>query len=203
MLSLRDGRSAPLGGVQSASVPPAADFSPDGRWVAYQSGEPKMTGGVRVLVQSVTTAGPPLPVPNARYPRWLRDGKQLFYQTPGRLFVVTVNLEPSFSVSNASPPLNLQEHGMRITPHTASAPAAPFVRSPRNYDLVDGFRIIGPADETPLATAAARRIEVVLNWHEERGASRRRSDDVSRAQCSARPYDVRSLLGSDHRRRVC
>jgi eukaryotic-like serine/threonine-protein kinase len=56
-------------------------FSPDGRWVAYQSNE---SGRVEVYVQ-------PFPGPGGKWmistgggiaPRWRRDGKELFYIAP-------------------------------------------------------------------------------------------------------------------------
>jgi eukaryotic-like serine/threonine-protein kinase len=65
-------------------------FSPDGRWVAYQSNE---SGRVEVYVQ-------PFPGPGGKWmvsigggiaPRWRRDGKELFYIAPDdRLMAVPV-----------------------------------------------------------------------------------------------------------------
>src|SRR6266566_1544932 len=43
-LSLTDKKETPFGGVQSA-FPPAATFSPDGRWVAYSVAEPRAPVG--------------------------------------------------------------------------------------------------------------------------------------------------------------
>jgi eukaryotic-like serine/threonine-protein kinase len=65
-------------------------FSPDGRWVAYQSNE---SGSVEVYVQ-------PFPGPGGKWmistgggiaPRWRRDGKELFYIAPdSRLMAVPI-----------------------------------------------------------------------------------------------------------------
>jgi len=156
-LSLRDGSVAPFDDVQSGSVPSAAVFSPDGRWVAYQSGElPER----RIYVQALRTTGVRFPIANGRYPSWSPGGKQLFYHAASQLFVVTVGMHPSFSVGNPSLAITPQlETAMRLETGTESAAAMR-----RNYDLsADGNRILGMVDETPVATAAARRIEVVLN----------------------------------------
>ena len=92
---------------------------------------------------------------------WSHGGKQLFYQN-GRLFVVAVNTDRNFTVGNPSPTLTqLLEGAIRFDAQSGLASA-------RNYDLAsDGNRVLGTADETPLATAASRYIEVVVNWVEE------------------------------------
>jgi serine/threonine protein kinase len=161
MLTLHDGSVAPIGDAQTGSIPSAAVISPDGRWVAYQSGELPVP---RIFVQALTTAGARLPIANGRYPGWSRDGKQLFYHSASQLFAVTLSMNPSFSVGNPSRAMTpLLETAMRLETGTEAAATAR-----RNYDLsADGNRILGMVDETPVSTAAARRIEVVLNWFEE------------------------------------
>ena len=65
------------------------DFSPDGRWVAYQSNE---SGRMEVYVRRFPT-GAELPVSNegGLSPRWRDDGKELFYQSlSGRLMAVSL-----------------------------------------------------------------------------------------------------------------
>ena len=58
-----------------------AQFSPDGRWIAYASNEP---GNLEIYVASfpevngkwqVSTAG-------GQEPRWRHDGKELFFVSP-------------------------------------------------------------------------------------------------------------------------
>jgi Tol biopolymer transport system component len=66
-------------------------FSPDGRWVAYASSE---SGSVQVYVQG-------FPQPRGKwlistgttstFPRWSRDGKELFYDNSGTLMAVDVS----------------------------------------------------------------------------------------------------------------
>jgi eukaryotic-like serine/threonine-protein kinase len=56
-------------------------FSPDGRWVAYQSNE---TGRYEIYVRPFPDSGGPIPVSTAGgvYPRWSRDGKELYFIAP-------------------------------------------------------------------------------------------------------------------------
>ena len=56
-------------------------FSPDGRWVAYQSNE---TGRYEIYVRAFPVQGGPIPVSSAGgvYPRWSRNGKDLYFIAP-------------------------------------------------------------------------------------------------------------------------
>jgi Tol biopolymer transport system component len=56
-------------------------FSPDGNWVAYQSNE---TGRYEIYVRPFAGSGGPRPVSTAGgvYPRWSRDGRELYYIAP-------------------------------------------------------------------------------------------------------------------------
>ena len=56
-------------------------FSPDGRWVAYQSTD---TGRYEIYVRPFPAAGGQFPISTAGgvYPRWSRDGKELYYIAP-------------------------------------------------------------------------------------------------------------------------
>jgi hypothetical protein len=56
-------------------------FSPDGRWVAYQSNE---TGRFEVYVRSFPAGGVAIPISTAGgvYARWSRDGNELYYVAP-------------------------------------------------------------------------------------------------------------------------
>jgi serine/threonine protein kinase len=74
----KPGESKPFVNSPSAEVQPA--FSPDGRWLAYESSE---SGSYEVFVR-------PFPGPGGKWqistgggvlPRWSRNGKELFYRT--------------------------------------------------------------------------------------------------------------------------
>ena len=56
-------------------------FSPDGRWMAYQSNE---TGRYEIYVRPFPSRGGPIPISTAGgvYPRWSRDGKELYFIAP-------------------------------------------------------------------------------------------------------------------------
>jgi Tol biopolymer transport system component len=56
-------------------------FSPDGRWVAYQSNE---TGRFKIYVRSFPAGGVAIPISTAGgvYARWSRDANELYYVAP-------------------------------------------------------------------------------------------------------------------------
>ena len=71
-------------------------FSPDGRWIAYMSGE---TGRQEVYVRAFAGTGGKWQVSTAGgyAPRWSRDGRELFYIGPGgRLMGVPVKAGATF-----------------------------------------------------------------------------------------------------------
>ena len=66
-------------------------FSPDGRWVAYASNE---SGFVQVYVQGFPEPRGKWQIstgPTGTFPRWSRDGKELFYDGGGELMAVDVS----------------------------------------------------------------------------------------------------------------
>jgi eukaryotic-like serine/threonine-protein kinase len=151
-LSFPDRKETSFGDVRSKSVPPAAAFSPDGRWIAYQSGEIPTP---QVFVQTFPSTGTKYQIARGRHPRWLPDGSQLFYTVTDRILSVGVVTRPSFKF--ATPAI--------IATGFANAPMAP-----ASYDVAHANHFIGAVDAAgliPAATGATRRIEVVLNWQEE------------------------------------
>ena len=126
-------------------------FSPDRKWVAYNSNE---TGKWEIYVTSfpevrgkwqISTNG-------GEQPRWRGDGKELFYlSSDGHVMAVPVNTGVSFS--------------------TGGAPVALFQANPRQpvsyldifaYDVTrDGQRFLINTDVKPADTVP---ITVVLNW---------------------------------------
>jgi WD40 repeat protein len=153
LLDLGTGESESLiaepGGSTSQSV-----FSPDGRWIAYQSTE---TGQDEIFIQ-------PYPLTRAKYqlphtldnhhPAWSADGKQLFYiPGPGHFEAAPITTQPRFEfgapVALANMPMN----------------DAPAVR--RRYDVMpDGsglLRLVTGGGNNE----AARTINIVYNWFAE------------------------------------
>jgi serine/threonine-protein kinase len=127
-----------------------ASFSPDGRWVVYQSDE---TGRPEIYVE-------PLPGPGQRVqvsadgglePVWARNG-EIFFRHLDQIRVAATRLGETFQ---AEPPRTLFAHPMlRGMDETA-----------RTWDVTaDGRRVI--AISVPEANRP-RRIEIVTDWLEE------------------------------------
>lgn len=156
-LSLVSKRIEPFAGVTS-STPTSAAFSPDGKWVAYNT---TVTGGGHAtFVQPYPPTGAIYQVSSGddgHHPVWSRDGRQLFYiPAPGRLFGVTVAGGPSFGFSS---PTLVPAAGL-MGPGTFS----------RNYDiLADGSGFIGRqiAEDDESRQGVPPRIQIVTNWLDE------------------------------------
>jgi Tol biopolymer transport system component len=130
-----------------------AQFSPDGRWIAYQSNE---TGRFEIYVQ-------PFPGPGRKelvstnggaQVRWRRDGRELFYiALDGRLIAVPIRFAPNGQTFEAGAALPL---------FATSVGGAVQGRDRQQYVVsADGQRFlmsILPEDQSPSP------ITVVLNW---------------------------------------
>jgi len=127
-----------------------AQFSPDGKWVAYDSNE---SGRWEVFVTSFPDAKGKWQISTGggRQPRWRGDGKELFYLAPdAKVMAVPVTSGVNFQ---------------------AGAPVALFQANPREllatseiavYDVSkDGQRFL---INTQVNTDAGRPMSVVLNW---------------------------------------
>jgi serine/threonine protein kinase/Tol biopolymer transport system component len=165
VLALRDRRATRFAGVESGVLAGSA-FSPDGRWLAYQSGNWALAGPPT----RVTAYVEPFPPTGAKYQIskangfhqfWSRNGKELFYSAgagPGQWFVVDVTMRPSFALGN---PVPVPGAGLLM----GNPPLMP-----RNYDLTsDGRRIGVVRSDRSLSFDRLQtgNIQVVLNWSEE------------------------------------
>jgi serine/threonine protein kinase/Tol biopolymer transport system component len=127
-----------------------AQFSPDGRWMAYASNE---TGNMEVYVSPFPSGNGKWQVSSAggQEPRWRQDGKELFYMSAdGKMMAVAVKTGASFEA--ASPVALFQTH--RRQPISAA--------DVFSYDVSgDGqrFLIITKVDEANPAP-----LSVLLNW---------------------------------------
>jgi eukaryotic-like serine/threonine-protein kinase len=126
-----------------------AQFSPDGRWVAYCSDE---SGRDEVYVQSFPVAGNKVLISTegGTQPRWRRDGKELFYlAADGKLMALEVK---GGSTLKAGVPKALP----------LKAGLAELHREGRRYAVAaDGQRFLIHA---ATKTATPDVIDVVLNW---------------------------------------
>ena len=149
-LSLKEGRKAQLF-LQTPFNESNAEFSPDGRWIAYDSDE---SGRDEVYVR-------PFPGPGGKvlvstdgggFPTWSADGHELFYRNGDKMMAVPITLQPTFHLSKSEV---LFERPYLITSFY-----------PRSYDVApDGRRFLMIKENEQVSAATV--INVVLNWFEE------------------------------------
>jgi serine/threonine protein kinase len=121
-------------------------FSPDARWIAYQSDE---SGSYQVYVQSFPPSGGKWQISSegGSWPRFRRDGKELFYlAASGKLMAVEVKANASGFEFSAPRPL--------FEAHTTDRYAV----------TADGQRFL---INTPVEESSSAPITVVLNWTAE------------------------------------
>jgi hypothetical protein len=131
----------------------AAQFSPDGRWLAYVSNE---SGHYEVYVQPYPGPGGKLQISTdgGAEPLWNPNGRELFYRSGNKMIVVDITTQPNFS---AGKPKVL--FAGQYQPSPSPVPNA-------NYDVSpDGqrFLMLKPGGQDQAAT----QLNVVLNWFEE------------------------------------
>jgi len=137
-------------------------FSPDGRWIVYQSDETSGKFNFAIYVK-------PYPPTNEQYqitkgggrsgggsnPLWSPNGNEIFYQRGGKLMSVRIATEPSFTFSN---PVELPIQGF-VQPNAGGA---------RNYDITpDGRQFIMAFRPNVFERRPPQQIQVVANWFEE------------------------------------
>jgi eukaryotic-like serine/threonine-protein kinase len=125
------------------------EFSPDGRWIAYVSTQ--AGGRKEVFVTNFPTPGGvwQISANGGDFPRWRRDGKEIFYLTGDRMMSAAVNITG-----------DRVEVGERKLLFNVLWP--PATRSA--YDVTpDGQRFLVNVADTSLS---ARPITIVQNWTE-------------------------------------
>jgi serine/threonine protein kinase/Tol biopolymer transport system component len=148
-------RVVPFGKVES-STPPNATFSPDGRWVAYQSGS---FGNDAIFVQPFPATGAVFQISrneDGHHPVWSRDGKELFYiPGPNQLTVRNITTSPTFAFGDPKAISRGFNEG--------TSPS-----NERNYDVTSEGKFVGIVGSVPTqAGGSTASIQVVLNWFEE------------------------------------
>jgi Tol biopolymer transport system component/tRNA A-37 threonylcarbamoyl transferase component Bud32 len=121
-------------------------FSPDGRWLAYQSWE---SGRPEVYVTPFPGAGREWQISNAggRWPEWRQDGKELFYEA-GDGMVMAVTIESRGDSLVAGTPQSL-------------FPLEPHANYPHYSPAPDGQRFLTIES---VDAPAARPLTVLVNW---------------------------------------
>ena len=151
VLDMTDGKSAPF--IKTPFTEGGAQFSPDGRWIAYASNE---SGRGEVYVQ-------PYPGPGGKWqistgggsePMWNRNGRELFYRSGDRMMAVPVSTGEVFS--SGRPELLFERRYVAIQ----------FPQTFQYYD-VDAkgqrFVMVKETEQSPSTT----HINIVLNWFAE------------------------------------
>jgi serine/threonine-protein kinase len=157
LLSMDGGRrSTPL--LRGQTSQGRASLSPDGRWIAYASGE---TGTTRLHVR-------PFPdvesgrweIPTSIYPSsiWARDGRELFYAGPDAMAVVPIETANAFVAGKTRDLFPFKGRYVLDTP--------------RNFDIShDGQRFLmikeAPGNAGALQPSARDELVVVFNCFEE------------------------------------
>ena len=154
-----DGDATPVPFLSTPFQDRGVSFSPNGRWLAYVSGE---AGRDEVYVRPYPGPGGEVTVSNGggQEAVWGPDGTELFYRNGNQMMVVTVETEPGFS---AEAPRLLFE-GNFVLDNAAGGGGN------SNYDIApDGESFLMVMNERGDSSieAIATPLTVVLNWFEE------------------------------------
>ena len=147
-----DGDRRPYPVVQTGFEERDAQFSPDGKWIAYQSNE---SGRFEIYVQPFPGPGRKTPVSadGGAQPRWQRDGRELFYITlDGQLQSVSMRFDSNGTIQAGSPVRLFQTHVGAVV-QGGSSQAYVVSR--------DGQRFLM---NTVAEVASSSPITMILNW---------------------------------------
>jgi eukaryotic-like serine/threonine-protein kinase len=149
-----DGKRNPVPVAQTAADERDAQFSADGKWIAYQSDE---SGRFEIYVQPFPGTGGKFQISTGggEQVRWRRDGKEMFYTAPdGRLMAVPIRFTSNGqSIEAGEPmPLFMTRVGGRLN-----------VPSVQQYAVAtDGQRFLMNTDATDETSISP--ISLILNW---------------------------------------
>ena len=144
-----DGSSKPRALANTTAFEGGAQFSPDGKWVAFSSDE---SGHFQVFVRAFDGPDKKWPVSQSgKYPKWNRNGRELFYRDANKMMSVAVSFGPDGPVPSAPRVLFDQRYQYGLGQTTA------------NYDVSpDGKVFVMVKDQS-----SSSRLNIVLNWFDE------------------------------------
>ena len=152
------GERKPFPIVQTTFDEVQGQFSPDGRWVAYGSNE---TGRYEIYAR-------PFPGPGGKwqistgggiYPRWRRDGRELFYVAPdNRMMAVPIDVTSDANTLSPGAPVALFSSRLVTGGNTGIGGFA----SKAEYAVTPDGRFL--MNVTPEESAAVSPITIVQNW---------------------------------------
>jgi serine/threonine protein kinase/Tol biopolymer transport system component len=148
-----DGKSKPFPVVQTNFDERDGQFSPDGKWIAFESNE---TGRYEIYLQPFPGPGPKIPVSSSggAQVRWRHDGRELFYiALDGHLTSVPIQWNDTGQPTIGAPvPLFMTNVGGAI---------AQGVTRQQYTVSADGQRFLM---HTLVSDANASPITLILNW---------------------------------------
>jgi len=162
-LSMDDRKLKPIIPKPQKGAVVGAVFSPDGRWLAYQSNESTSGGPPQIYVQPFPPTGSQYKITQTganTYPVWSPDAKQIFYLSTQptrevRINSVDVRTQPSIEFGK---PVSL--------PIEVNGPRS----QGRPYDILpNGSQFIGtlPPDQAQSGDRPPSQINTVQNWFSE------------------------------------
>jgi eukaryotic-like serine/threonine-protein kinase len=151
------GDRKPFSFVQTNFEERDAQFSPDGKWIAYQSNE---SGRFEIYMQPFPGGGTKIQISTngGAQVRWRPDGKELFYiALDDRLMAVPIHINSDGKAIDAGAPAPL------FATHVGGA--VQIIYRPQYMVSPDGQRFL----MSTVSEEAASPITIMLNWRPERG----------------------------------
>ena len=148
-----EGDQKPFPVLQTSYEEREPQFSPDGKWIAYQSNE---TGRFEIYVQMFPGLGSKSPITDKgrAQPRWRHDGKELFYIAPdSRLMAVPIRFASNAQTVEVGTPVPMFAARLGET--------VPTLDRQQYIVSADGERFL----LNTVTSEAISPITVVLNWN--------------------------------------
>jgi serine/threonine-protein kinase len=134
------------------------NISPDGKYIAYVSMESgQMEAYVRPFPE-VNRGKWQISTDSGAFPRWLPDGRELYYSKAGAVMAVPVDIRSTFSAGK--PKLLFQKN---YVPVEAAGPAWDISPDAKRFLMIKQ----PVSTDTAAAAEEPRKINIVLNWFEE------------------------------------